>query len=109
MSEVFINKVKQIILKNIQDEKFGVQNLASEMSVSRSQILRKVKASTNKSVNYLIREIRLNEALKLLREDYFTASEIAFKVGFNSPSYFSKCFHDYYGFPPGDVKTKYVN
>jgi len=109
MSEVFINKVKQIILKNIQDEKFGVHNLASEIGLSRSQILRKVKASTNKSVNCLIREIRLNEALKQLREDNFTASEIAFNVGFNSPSYFSKCFHDHFGFPPGDVKNKNVN
>lgn len=109
MSEVFINKVKQIILKNIQDEKFGVHNLASEIGLSRSQILRKVKASTNKSVNCLIREIRLNEALKQLREDNFTASEIAYNVGFNSPSYFSKCFHDYFGFPPGDVKNKDVN
>jgi len=109
MSEVFINKVKQIIYNNIQDEKFGVHSLASEIGLSRSQILRKVKASTNKSVNCLIREIRLNEALKLLREDNFTAAEIAYKVGFNSPSYFSKCFHDHFGFPPGDAKTKEVN
>jgi TolB-like protein/AraC-like DNA-binding protein len=109
MPEAFINRIKQIILNHIENDKFGVSELAIELGLSRSQILRKVKASTGKSANQLIREIRLEEAVKLLREDDLTASEIAYKVGFSSPSYFNKCFLDQYGFTPGDFKKQNIN
>lgn len=106
MEKTFINKVKQTILDHLEDEKFGVDNLASEIGFSKSQIWRKVKASTGKSVNQFIREIRLEEAAKLIQNNELTASEIAYKVGFNSPSYFNKCFHDYFGITPGEYKDQ---
>ncbi|RLD73333.1 MAG: hypothetical protein DRJ07_20950, partial [Bacteroidetes bacterium] len=106
MDQAFIHKVKQTILKHIEDEKFGVNNLASKIGFSKSQIWRKVKASTGKSVNQFIREIRLQKAAKLIKEDQYTASEISFQVGFSSPSYFSKCFHDYFGVTPGEYNTE---
>lgn len=106
MGNVFINKVKKTILDNLQDEKFNVGKLADEIGLGRSQILRKVKASTGKSVNQLIKEIRLSESVKLLQKEEFTASEIAYKVGFSSPQYFNKCFHDFYGFPPGEYQNQ---
>ena len=106
MDHAFIHKVKQTILEHIEDEKFGVNNLASEIGFSKSQIWRKVKASTGKSVNQFIREIRLQEAAKLIKEDQYTASEISFQVGFSSPSYFNKCFHDYFDVTPGEYKNK---
>ena len=106
MENVFINKVKKIILDHLQDEKFNVGKLADEIGLGRSQIFRKVKASTGKSVNQLIKEIRLSESVKLLQKEEFTASEIAYKVGFSSPQYFNKCFHDFYGFPPGEFQNK---
>ena len=107
MTESFIDKVKKNILHHISNEKFGVTELASEMGLSRSQVLRKVKASAGKSVNQLIRETRLEEAIKLLRDENLTASEIAYKVGFSSPSYFNKCFLDQFGVPPGEYKKKF--
>lgn len=106
MTETFINKIRLIVLKNIENDKFGVSELASELGFSRSQILRKIKAQTEKSANQLIRDIRLEEAVKLLKEGECTASEIAYKVGFSSPSYFNKCFLDQYGFTPGEYKNQ---
>lgn len=109
MPEAFLNKIEQIVRENFADEKFGVSELAAEMGFSRSQILRKVKSVTGKSANQLIRDIRLQEATRLLEQDDLTASEIAYKVGFSSPSYFNKCFHDKYGFTPGDFKKQSGN
>ncbi|MEJ2112706.1 MAG: helix-turn-helix domain-containing protein [Flavobacteriaceae bacterium] len=101
----FLNKIKTIINSNINKEDFGVRELASELGFSRSQTLRKVKALTGNSANHFIRERRLKKAIKLLEEDTYTASEIAYKVGFSSPSYFNKCFHDSFGITPGDYKN----
>lgn len=106
MPEVFLNKIEQIVLANIGDEKFGVSELASALGLSRSQVLRKVKTAAGISANQFIRDIRLEEAIQLLIQDELTASEIAYKVGFSSPSYFNKCFHDKYGFTPGDFKKQ---
>ena len=105
MSQAFLNKSRNIILKNIENDQFGVSQLASELNLSRSQVLRKIKSETGQSANQFIRQIRLEEAVKLLQKNELTASEISFKVGFSSPSYFNKCFHEQYGFTPGDYKN----
>ena len=109
MPEIFLNKIKQVILKHIENDRFGVSELAAELGLSRSQLFRKVKITFGKSASVLIREIRLDEGLKLLHEGNFTTAEIAYKVGFGSPSYFNKCFHDRYGFTPGDYKKQIEN
>ncbi len=106
MDKAFINKVKQTILKHLEDEKFGVNELASEIGLSKSQIWRKLKYSTGKTANEFIREVRLQEAVKLIQEDEYTASEIAYRVGFSSPSYFHKCFHDHFGITPGEFREE---
>ncbi len=106
MDNFFIDKVKEIILEHIKDENFGASELASEIGLSSSQLLRKIKASTGKTTSEFIREIRLNEASKLIRESDYTASEISYLVGFSSPAYFNKCFHDYFGVTPGEYKSE---
>ena len=106
MDKAFLDKVEQIILRHLEDENLNVEMLALEIGLSRSQLLRKVKGINGKSVNQFIREIRLKEAAKLIRKDEFTAAEIAYKVGFSSPSYFNKCFHDYFGVTPGDYREQ---
>ncbi|WP_320110400.1 helix-turn-helix domain-containing protein [Draconibacterium orientale] len=106
MPDLFINKAKQSILDNLENDKFGVSELAAKMGLSRSQFLRKIKSVTGKSANRFIRDIRLEESIALIGEGDLTASEIAYKVGFSSPSYFNKCFHDKYGCTPGDYKKQ---
>ena len=78
MPETFLHKIEKIILAHIENENFVVSELAVDMSLSRSQILRKIKSSTGKSANQLIREIRLKEAAKFIQSTDLTASEIAY-------------------------------
>ena len=106
----FLNRLKGIIEENISNEKFGVSELADAIGMSRSNLLRKVKKSTGQSVSQFIRQIRLENAMEMLKESTQNISEIAFAVGFGSTSYFTKCFHDHYGFPPGEAnKTNHVS
>lgn len=99
----FINQLTAIIEKNISDERFGVSELADEMNMSRSNLLRKVKNETKLSVSQFISQIRLKKAMEMLRTSSKNVSEVSHQVGFNSASYFIKCFREYYGYPPGEV------
>ena len=87
----FIIKVTQVIRTNLHNEQFNVSSLASEMGMNRTSLYRKIKEKTNKSVSKFICEIRLLRAKELLDTEEFNVSEIAYKVGFSSPSYFIKC------------------
>ena len=109
MEQKFIDKAKVIVLNNLSNDKFGVGELASELSLSKSQVLRKIKTATNKSVNQYIRELRLEKAAKLIKETDETIAEISYQVGFTSPSYFNKAFSKYYSITPGEYKTKSFN
>jgi len=109
MSKAFINRIEQVILLNLENDKFGVIELAAEMNLSRSQLLRKVKSFTGKSASRFIREIRLKQAVNFLLKSDQTASEIAYKTGFSSPSYFNKCFLDEFGKTPVEFKKNYEN
>ena len=106
MENDITNKFRQIILDHLDDEKFDVSQLASEMGWSKSHTFRKVRSITGVSANQFIKETRLQEAAKLLSGTDLNASEVAYKVGFSSPSYFNKCFSKYYGITPGDYKIK---
>lgn len=99
----FIAKAEEIILNNISKEQFGVSELAEAMYMSRSNLLRKIKKDTQLSASQFIRQVRLAKGLELLKQNTLTVSEIAYQVGFGSTSYFTKCFREYYGYPPGEV------
>ncbi len=107
--QLFIEHLTEVVTSNITNDKFGVSELASQMSMSRSHLHRQVKSITNQSVSQFICKIRLEIAMEMLQENSDSASEVAYNVGFSSPSYFSRCFHNYYGFPPGEVKNRNVD
>jgi tetratricopeptide (TPR) repeat protein/AraC-like DNA-binding protein len=102
--QLFIRKLVEIVVANLGNENFGVNELAHESGMSRARLNRKLNAITKKSINQFIREVRLQKALEMLQNESLTVSEVAFKVGFNSPNYFNTCFHEYFGYPPGKVK-----
>jgi TolB-like protein/AraC-like DNA-binding protein/predicted Zn-dependent protease len=103
---MFTDQIHAIVQDNISNEKFGVSELAAALGLSNSQTLRKVKAATGKSVNQYIRELRLEEAAKLIKTTDHSIAEISFKVGFGSPSYFNKAFSKYFKVAPGEYKTQ---
>ena len=104
----FIRKLSEIVLANLHNENFGVDDLAREAGLSRSALHRRLLQITHENISHFIREVRLKRAMELLQHHAGHASEIAYQVGFGSPSYFNKCFHEYYGYPPGEVKKKLI-
>lgn len=101
--EQFLKKLTELTEANLTNEQFGVSELAREMNMSRSNLHRKVISITKTSVSQFIRQHRLKRAMEMLQQTALTVSEVAYQVGFGSVTYFTKCFHDYYGFPPGEV------
>lgn len=100
----FIYRIQKIILENIANEEFGVADLAEKYGISRSTLLRKMQKETGKPASQFIKQIRLEESKKFLKETDLNISEIGFRVGFNSTSYFIKCFKEEYGISPGEFQ-----
>ena len=100
----FMNNVLNYINENINDEKLNVENLAGELLLSRSKLYRKIKALTGDTANEFIRKVRLEKAKQIIETTEYTISEVCYKVGFSSPSYFTKCFKDYFEFLPTEVR-----
>ena len=105
LNKKFAQQLNEIIDSNIQNERFGVSELAYELKMSRSNLHRKIKAATGESVSQYLKKVRLNKAVELLKEQSYTISEVAFAVGFGSVNYFSKCFKDNFGYPPSEVEN----
>ncbi len=103
--ETFIRRLTQIVLANLGNENFSVRELAQASGMSLYALSRRLHSVTGKPVNQFIREVRLHKALDMLQNEEYKASEVAYKTGFGSPAYFNKCFHEYFGFPPGKVKN----
>lgn len=100
----FINQVHKVIVDNLHNPDFTVSSLSHFMNISRSQLHRKIKVLADISPNYLLKVTRLHHALKLIRENNRTLSEVAYAVGFSSPTYFSKCFSEEFGCSPTEFK-----
>jgi len=106
MDQSFLDKLRKAIENNYNDEHFGVDELAHEVGISRSQLHRKLQSSHQHSASQMIKVFRLQKALEMLQEKVATVSEISYKVGFSSPSYFNTCFHEYFGYSPGKVRPR---
>ncbi|WP_339714026.1 two-component regulator propeller domain-containing protein [uncultured Kriegella sp.] len=104
LDKKFINKVLDYISANMSDENLNVEHLAEELHLSRSQLYRKIKALTGYSANEFLRRIRLEKAKQMIEAGNESISEVCFKVGFSSPSYFTKCFKAHFGVLPTELK-----
>lgn len=104
--DAFVKRVEQEVGSNFRNEQFSVEELAQRLNLSRSQLHRKLKQATGQSANQFIREYRLQQAAELLKQEDLTVAEIAFEVGFGSPSYFTTCFSEHFGYPPGEARRK---
>jgi AraC-like DNA-binding protein len=101
-----MNKAQSVLQKKSMDPSFDVSIFAKEMGMSNSNFYRKIKALTDKSPNELVKEFRLNEAIRLMAQGEMNYSEISYHVGFNDPLYFSKCFKKAYGVPPSQYHSR---
>ncbi|MBE6339143.1 MAG: helix-turn-helix domain-containing protein [Bacteroidales bacterium] len=99
-NNMFMDRLKKVIDENMSNSDLSVEIIGAEMGLSRVQLYRRTKAACGLSPNETLRTQRLNKAYKLLHETQKTISEVAYEVGFSSPSYFAKCYKDYFGKNP---------
>lgn len=100
----FIRKLHAIIHENLDNSEFIVENIAEQFNMSRASFYRKIKGVLNLTPNEYIRAERLKKAAMMLKEKIYKVNEICYMVGFNSPSYFSKCFQQQFGVLPKDFE-----
>jgi signal transduction histidine kinase/DNA-binding response OmpR family regulator/ABC-type xylose transport system substrate-binding protein len=100
IDKMFVEKFKKLIDKGISDSELNVEDLGKDMGLSRVQLYRKIKSLTNYAPNELLRIARLKKASALISSSNMTIAEICYEVGFTSPSYFSKCYKEYFGESP---------
>ena len=98
----FIARFKKVIDDRLTDSDLSVEEIASDMHLSRVQLYRKVKALTGASPVELLRKARLVRGRQLLETTSKNISEVAYEVGFSAPSYFTKCYKDEFGTLPGE-------
>ncbi|MFB9057335.1 two-component regulator propeller domain-containing protein [Mariniflexile ostreae] len=92
LDEVFLEKATKIVLENIEDLDFSLEDMYEKMGIGRSQFFRKIQSLTGDNPTSFIRTIRLKYASQLLLKNEYAIKEIAYMSGFNSPTYFSKSF-----------------
>lgn len=100
----FVTHLQDFITTNMTNSDLSINDLCGEMHMSRVQLYRKCKSLTDVSPVELVRNLRLQKAKHLLESSQLSVSEIAYEVGFSSPSYFAKCYRDQYGVSPTGSK-----
>ena len=101
--EDFLKKLNALVQSNMQNSEFSSIDLAEQMCMSRSSLNRKIKGILDITPNDYIRIERLKKAAQLLREGTCKINEVCYMVGFNTPSYFTKCFQKQFGMLPKDM------
>jgi len=105
--ERFLQKAMACVEEHMGDSDFDVGQFQDEMSMSRMQLFRKLKALTNHTPSEFIRNLRLKRAARLIEKDFGNVAEVCYEVGFNNLSYFAKCFKDLFKVLPSEYgKTK---
>jgi signal transduction histidine kinase/ligand-binding sensor domain-containing protein/DNA-binding response OmpR family regulator len=106
LDEKFIKKATKFVEKNLSDTELSVEGFSKEMGVSRGHLYNKINALTGKTPSEFIRIMRLKRGAQLLGKSQLTVGEIAFKVGFNDPKYFSRYFKDEFGVSPSEYAKR---
>lgn len=104
--EEFLTKLNSVIEHNLENSDFSINDLATEMGISSSGLFSKIKKISGVTPNKLIQSMRLKKAAELLGEGKYRVNEVCYIVGFNNPSYFSKCFQKQFGKLPKDYGSE---
>lgn len=107
--KVFLEKMNHLIEENLNNNQLSVDFLAEKLCISRSGLFVKIKGLANTTPNEMIQIIRLKKAASLLLENQYRINEVSYMVGFNNPSYFSKCFQKQFGMKPGEYIASHTS
>ncbi|NDV80499.1 AraC family transcriptional regulator [Bacteroides sp. 51] len=104
----FLCKIGKILEDNYRNSDFNVSRFVELSEMRRTIFFRRVRRATGSSPSELLKKKRLSESVVLLTQDELNISEIAYKVGFDDPYYFSKCFKDYFNYSPTEYRKKLI-
>jgi len=99
---LFLEKATKVVLTNLENVDFDVDEFCSYMFMSRTNLFRKLKAVTGQSATSFTRTIRLKQAAILLKSPIYSVNEVASMVGFSDPNYFARCFKELFGSTPSN-------
>ncbi|WP_340202062.1 two-component regulator propeller domain-containing protein [Ascidiimonas sp. W6] len=102
--DIFMKKLEELILYEDTKRSYNVSQLCKDLAMSRTQLHNKIKALTGRSTSIFVRSLRLRKGKYLLEHSHKSISEIAYEVGFNNPSYFTKSFTEEFGIPPSSLR-----
>jgi len=100
--EEFLKRAVSLVEEHMDDSEFNVEALVKEIYLSRSKLYLKIKALTGQTTSEFMRTVRLKRAVQLLEDSDYTIKEVMFMTGFNTASYFSKCFKQQFGIVPSE-------
>lgn len=106
LDKEFLKKLTDTIEANLEDEELNISYIATQLNMSHSTLYRKIKALTNLTANEFIRKVRINYAEQLLLTNKYNISEIMYRIGINSSSYFRQCFKEEFGMNPSEYLQK---
>lgn len=106
LDELFLERVQNVLEQKLTESSFSIQEFSKAVGMSRMQLHRKLKALTGLSASEFVRSQRLKLAAELLKKSNVNVSQIGYQVGFNDPSYFTKCFREAYGASPTEYSVK---
>ncbi len=106
LEELFISRIHELIEEHLDDSKYGINEVCSDLGISRTQLHQKLKALTGRSTSIYIRSIRLDHSKGMVTNSRLTISEIAYSVGFEDPSYFTRTFTEEFGMSPSQMREQ---
>ena len=106
--EELMERIMKVVNENMGDSDFNVEKMCDEVGVSRTQLHRKLKEMTGVPTSEFLRNIRLNEAARLIREHKINITQVSYMVGFANNSHFSTAFKKYFGMSPTEYAAKYA-
>lgn len=106
--EELMERIMKVVNENLSDSDFNVEKMCDEVGVSRTQLHRKLKEMTGVPTSEFLRNIRLNEAARLIRERKINITQVSYMVGFANNSHFSTAFKKYFGMSPTEYAARYA-
>ena len=103
--DLFIKKVRDVLEAHLDDDAFGIPELCKQLGISRAQLYRKFKALTGQPIGQYFKTMRLEKGKELLLSTDLHVAEVAYRVGFKDPSYFTKLFKTEYGVNPKEIRS----
>ena len=108
-NDLLMDRIMKFVNENLSNSDYSIEQMASDIGLSRAQLHRKMKEITGVSASDFVRNLRMQQAAKLLKEHKVNISQVAYAVGFTNEAHFSTVFRKHFGIPPSEFVNKSQN